>query len=288
VPHNSGCQSSVKDIVISGSTAYLADEGNGGGCFDGDWALTLGSTDTLLWQNDCLGATQAVAVVNGFLFKGSHAHDCAWVPGGFTEVRLPNGNRVGWHLLDQSLADGTLGHWTPNTNVGFASVWPGTGGLGPHAMATDGSQLFLGGDFTTVNNKPQQGIAIFPAGAAQARPARPAAPTVTSTAKGVDSVTFTAVSTPDVGTLSYKIYRDGSRTSIVTLPATSWPWARPVVHYRDAGLTPGSSHTPPTRGTTAPGPRSHGVRGDEGFSTRSRRPLSVDRPLITCRPAAAE
>ena len=60
--------------------------GNGGGCFDGDFALTLGSTDSLLWQNHCLGATQALEVVNGFLFKGSHAHDCACLPGGFPEA----------------------------------------------------------------------------------------------------------------------------------------------------------------------------------------------------------
>ena len=246
IPHNSGCQSSVKDIVVSGSTAYFADEGNGGGCFDGDWALTLGSTDTLLWQNDCLGATQALAVVNGFLFKGSHAHDCAWVPGGFPEVDNSGGTRVGWHLLDQSLADGTLGHWTPNTNVGDASVWQGTDGLGPHAMATDGSQLFLGGDFTTVNNKPQESIAIFPSGKDATAPTNPtAAPTVTSTVAGVDSVSFPATSSKDVGTLSYRIFRDGGSTPIATLNATSWPEAgmQPVLRYQDTGLTPGSSHT---------------------------------------------
>lgn len=246
VPHNSSCQSSVKDIVISGSTAYLANEGNGGGCFDGDWALTLGSTDQLLWQNDCLGATQALAVVNGFLFKGSHAHDCAWVPGGFPEVRNANGTRVGWHLLDQSLADGTVAHWTPNDNVGFGSTWPGVGGLGPHAMATDGSQLFLGGDFTTVNNKPQEGIAIFPSGKDPLAPAKPTiAPTVTSTSAGVDSVSFPATWSKDVGTLSYRIFRDGGSTPIATLTATSWPEAgtQPVLRYQDTGLAPGSSHT---------------------------------------------
>jgi Concanavalin A-like lectin/glucanases superfamily len=246
VPHNSGCQSAVKNIVISGSTAYLANEGNGGGCFDGDFAVTLGSTDQLLWQNDCLGATQALAVVNGFLFKGSHAHDCAWVPGGFPQVSNPKGGWVTWHLLDQSLADGTLGHWTPNTNTGFASQWPGVGGLGPHAMATDGSQLFLGGDFSTVNNKPQQGFAIFPSGKDPQAPANPAtAPTVTSTSAGVDSVSFPATWSKDVGTLSYKIYRDGGSTPIATLTATSWPQAgmQPVLRYQDTGLTPGSSHT---------------------------------------------
>ena len=89
-----------------------------------------------------------------------------------------------WHLLDQSLTDGTLGHWTPITNIGKPGL-AGLAGLGPHAMATDGSQLFVGGDFTTVNNKPQQGIAIFPPGKDPAAPANPtAAPTVTSTGGG--------------------------------------------------------------------------------------------------------
>ncbi len=238
--HPGTCTSTVKNVVISGSTTYLAAEGNGGGCFDGDFAVKLGSTDSLVWQNDCLGATQALEVVNGFLFKGSHAHDCAYAPGGFPQVPQ-GGGWVTWHLLDQSLTDGTLGHWTPGTNVGTTEI--GVGNLGPHAMATDGRQLFVGGDFTTVNAKPQQGFAIFPAGADQARPSRPAAPTVTSTAKGVDSLTFTAVSTPNVGTLSYKIYRDSRKTPIGTVTATSWPWALPVLHYRDARLRPGSRHT---------------------------------------------
>ena len=246
IPHNSGCQSSVKDIVISGGTAYFADEGNGGGCFDGDWALTLGSTDTLLWQSPCLGATQALEVVNGFLFKGSHAHDCAWIPGGWPEVRMADGTRLPWHLLDQSLSTGQIGHWTPNTNVGDASVWQGTDGLGPHAMATDGSQLFVGGDFTTVNNKPQSGIAIFPQGKDSTAPTNPTvAPTVTSTVAGVDTVTFPATSSKDVGTLEYRIFRDGGTSPIATLTATSWPEPgdQPTLRYEDTGLTPGSSHT---------------------------------------------
>ena len=238
--HPGSCTSTVKDVVISGSTAYLAAEGNGGGCFDGDFAVRLGSTDSLVWQNDCLGATQALEVVKGWLFKGSHAHDCAYAPGGFPQV--PQG--TGWvtrRLLDQSLTGGTLGHWTPGTNAGTTEL--GVGNLGPHAMATDGSRLFVGGDFTTVNGKRQQGFAIFPAGADQARPRTPGTVTVKSTARGVDSLTFTAVSTPDVGTLSYKIYRDKRKTPIGTVTATSWPWALPVLHYRDAGLRPGSRHT---------------------------------------------
>ncbi|MBV9382868.1 MAG: LamG domain-containing protein [Streptosporangiaceae bacterium] len=229
-----GCTGAVKDIIIGGSVAYLAAEGTGGGCFDGDFAVSLSLTggDKLIWQNDCLGATQALAIINGWLFKGSHAHDCAFAPGGFPQV--PAGG-PGHHLLDQSLTDGTLGHWTPDDNGNP---------LGPREMATNGSRLFLGGDFTTVNGKPQEGFAIFPAGPDPVHPSNPAtAPAVTSTSAGVDSVSFPAVSSRDVGTLKYAVFRDGGTTPVATLTATSWPWALPVLHYQDKGLRPGSSHT---------------------------------------------
>lgn len=234
VPYNPpGCTSDVKDITISGSTAYIGAEGTGGGCFDGDFAVNLSpSGDTLAWQNECLGATQALVVINGWLFKGSHAHDCAYSPGGFPQV---GSSGPGHHLLDQSLTDGTLGHWTPDTSGNP---------LGPRAMATDGNQLFLGGDFTSVNGKQQQGFAIFPTKPDSVYPSNPTiAPTVTSTSTGTDTVQFPAVSSADVGTLNYNIYRDGGKTPIATLTATSWPWALPVLTYQDKGLTPSSTHT---------------------------------------------
>ena len=111
-------------------------------------------------------------------------------------------------------------------------------------MATDGSQLFVGGDFSTVNGAPQQGFAIFPAVADPQAPVKPSvAPTVTSTAAGTDSVSFPATYSRSAGTLKYAIFRDGGTTPIATLTATSWPWALPVLHYQDTGLVPGSTHT---------------------------------------------
>jgi hypothetical protein len=240
VPDNGSCSPpAIKDIIVSGSTAYLSSEGTGGGCFDGDYAVTLNLSagDPLLWQNDCLGATQSMVIINGYLFKGSHAHDCAYAPGGFPQVNNNSGGWITHHLLDQSLTDGSLGHWTPDTSSP-------SNGLGPRVMATDGSQLFLGGDFTTVNGAAQEGLAIFPAGPDSKYPTNPAtAPTATSTSTGVDSVSFPAVSSRDVGTLSYQLFRDGGKTPIATLTATSWPWALPVLQYQDTGLTPGSTHT---------------------------------------------
>ncbi len=234
IPNNSSCVSDVKDIIVKGGTAYIAGEGTGAGCFDGDFAVNI-SDGSLVWQSDCLGATQSLVIINGWLYKGSHAHDCAYAPGGFPQVPNPVGK--GWvvhRLLTQSLTDGSVGHWTPNTNGNQ---------LGPRVMATDGSQLFLGGDFSTVNRNPQQGFARFAAGPDATTPGRPAAPTVRSTSAGVDSVTFTGVSDSDDGTLTYRIYRDGGTTPIAAISAASWPWALPVLHYRDAGLVAGSTHT---------------------------------------------
>lgn len=267
VPNTSSCNPpAVKDIIVSGNTAYLASEGTGGGCFDGDYAvsLNLSQGDPLLWQNDCLGATQSLVVINGYLFKGSHAHDCAYAPGGFPQVNSGSG-WVTWHLLDQSLSDGTLGHWTPNTSSP-------SGGLGPRVMATDGNQLFLGGDFTTVNGAPQEGFAIFPAGLDPQYPSNPAtAPTVTSTSAGVDTVSFPAVSSRDVGTLDYEIFRDGGSTPIATLSATSWPWALPVLQYQDTGLTPGSAHT-------------YTYAATDGTHTTSRSPVSASVTVASVNP----
>src|ERR1022692_560022 len=232
-PNHTGCLANVKDIVISGSVAYAASEGTGGGCFDGDYAVNV-SDGSLVWQNDCLGATQALVVLNGVLYKGSHAHDCAYAPDGFPQVANPSGGWFTHRLLDQSLTNGAVGHWTPNTNGN---------NLGPRVMATDGKELFVGGDFTTVNNHRQQGFARFEPGPDTTTPPRPGAPTVISTSAGVDSVTFTAVSDSDDGSLAYAIYRDGGKKPVGTIHATSWPWALPVLHFRESHLRPGRIHT---------------------------------------------
>ena len=270
VPNSGGCSSSVKDVIISGATsgapdgiAYIAAEGTGGGCFDGDFAVNV-STGSLVWQNDCLGATQSLVLIQGWLFKGSHAHDCAYAPGGFPQVNSGSG-WVSHHLLDQSLTDGSVGHFTPDTSSP-------SGGLGPRVMATDGNALFLGGDFTLINGGAQQGFAIFPSAVDPQYPTRPsAAPTVTSTSAGVDSVSFPAVSSRDVGTLTYAIYRDS--TKIATLTATSWPWALPVLHYQDTGLAHGSAHT-------------YSYTASDGPHTTAKSPASASVTVASTSPAS--
>jgi hypothetical protein len=152
------------------------------------------------------------------------------VIGGFAQI--PKGKN--YSLLAQNLTDGLLGPWYPDTNGKP---------LGPEVFATEGRQLFVGGDFTTVNNKPQQGFTRFEPSPDIAPPIRPAAPRVASVEPGTVKITFTATYDRDQGALTYTLLRDGGSTPIKTWTAASTPWAIPTIVDEDEGLEPGSTHT---------------------------------------------
>ncbi len=143
---SSTCSSNTKTVAVDTSKVYFGAEGTGGGCFDGTFAARQ-SDGVKVWRDNCLGATQAVVVIGAWLYIGSHAHNCSTVPGGFGETSPPH------HLMRESTADGHIDlSWFPNTNGKP---------LGPRALATDGARLAVGGDFTSVNSKPQQGFTKF-------------------------------------------------------------------------------------------------------------------------------
>ncbi|MDX6258734.1 MAG: hypothetical protein QOH84_422 [Kribbellaceae bacterium] len=225
---NPGCTSRVKDIESSGDRVYFANAGDGGGCFDGTWAADVASGN-LVWKSNCLGATETVTVVNGWLYKGSHAHDCSYLGGnGF-----PQG--AGRYLLTQNLDTGELGPWFPNTNTGGPTV------VGPLVSATGGSDLWVGGDFTTVNGAGQQSLARFTNTGAGAAPAKPAKVTPVSYKAGQVKVNFQTVVDNDDITLTYRVLRSFSNTVVATYTADSRFWNRPWLSFTDTGLTPGSS-----------------------------------------------
>jgi hypothetical protein len=223
-----GC-SAVHVLLTDPTLVYAGADGSGVGCFDGTLAVRP-ADGSLAWQDFCLGATQALAVIGDVLYSGSHVHDCSEVPGGMQEVVRPN-NR---HLLAEYTSDGHIGGaWFPNTNALVD---------GPRAMATDGRSLWLGGDFTTVQGTDQQGLAWFGPGPDTTMPSTPIKPTAISTSAGTVSVTWPASTDLDDEDLTYSLYRDGPQNLIATLHASSMPWTRPVLRYRDTGLKPGTSH----------------------------------------------
>jgi len=229
--HSGTCTSDIKDVKVDQSNVYFAAEGTGGGCFDGTFAARQ-SDGALVWKSDCLGATQAIEVLGGFLYKGSHAHDCSKA-GSFPEVvRVGSAHR---HLLAQRLGDGSIGPWWPNTSGNP---------LGPFAMATDGKQLFVGGDFLSVNNHAQQGFTRFGGPPDLARPRQPTILKASSVTSGQVRLVWLATTDDDDEQLVYRVYRDGATTPVFTSPVVrSTFWIRPNLSFTDSGLAPGSTHT---------------------------------------------
>ncbi len=236
-PKTPACIVELMTVRTDANTVYFGAEGTGGGCFDGTFAANV-NDGSLKWQSQCLGATQAVEIVNGLLYSGSHAHDCA--SDGFDPDAFPE---VGWarnlhrHLLARDTVTGKLSPWYPNTNGGAG------GGLGPRVMGTDGTQLFVGGEFTTVNGVGQQGFARFSPSGTDAGPARPTTPRAVASDGGKVSVFVQApvdITDPD---LTLRFYRDGGSTPFKTVPARSLFWKQPIAAIEDTGLPIGSSHT---------------------------------------------
>ena len=155
-----GHGSQVTSLTKDKSVVYAGAEGTGHGVFDGVVAFDP-DTGSKVWRNTCLGATQAVLYLNGTVYKASHAHDCSSM-GDFGQI--PSG----WEphrLLGLNPANGALLPWGTSAT---ATRWPSpdvNGGLynhlGPYALASNGRELFVGGEFTEVNHHDQEGLTRF-------------------------------------------------------------------------------------------------------------------------------
>lgn len=228
LPTNS-CVSRVKDIETYGDRIYVAAAGDGAGCFDGTFAATVSGLGELVWKNYCLGATEAITYMKGWLYKGSHAHDCS-KNGDFPEG--PWGNRF---LLVQSITSGRIGPWVPNTNA------TGDTQVGPLAMATGGADLWVGGDFTTVNGRAQQGLTRFTGLGNGAVPTKPVTPTATSPSAGRVDVSIATASTDlDDTILTYRLLRWSMGQLVTSKQAISTFWWKPKVTLTDTTLSPGT------------------------------------------------
>ncbi|MFD8635825.1 DNRLRE domain-containing protein [Streptomyces sp. NPDC059533] len=231
----------VKDIATDATGFYTANEGTGGGVFDGRIALNL--TDfNQRWRDTCLGATQAVLPYQSVLYSASHAHDCSSVG------EFPDGQRH--HLLAQpTTGTGKLG-WAPDTNDGIGE------GIGPRVM-TVGSKggvqyLWVGGEFTTVNGAAQQSLTRFASTGDTGAPSAPVASAVAFKPGEVQVRWRTSLDLDD-SALTYKVYRNGAATPIATVTADSLFFKRPQASWTDTTVTAGQSYTYRVTATDAAG-----------------------------------
>jgi hypothetical protein len=220
------CTSRVKDIDTLGTKVFISNAGSGAGCYDGVIAADA-KTGKLLWQNNCLGSTEAIKAIGNWLYKGSHAHDCS-KDGGFEDG---NGTH---YLLVESAVNGKIGPWFPNTDAG------GTTEVGPLAFASGGNDLWAGGDFTRVNGTLQQGLTRFTNAPGGAGPAAPAAPKASSTRVHRTTVSFPTVVDADNITLTYTLFR--GKTKVGSWKLNSYSWVKPTITtFSDANLKSGQS-----------------------------------------------
>lgn len=219
-------RSSVQALTRDATNFYVAAEGKGTGIFDGRIAGRLGNGE-MVWKDTCLGATQAVAVLNGVLYSGSHAHNCRDTPGGFDEGNFRQ------HFLAQSIRNRHILHWFPDTDGGTGE------GNGPRALKTAGQILWAGGEFTEVNGRRQQSLTRFTAGPDRGAPEDPPKLKASTSSAGRVTLSWRSAWDRDNAVLKYRIYRDGRLVASPT--GRSAEWKRPTMKYRDT-VTPGSRH----------------------------------------------
>ncbi|WP_416978208.1 fibronectin type III domain-containing protein [Streptomyces sp. T028] len=217
-------QSSVKTIAQDRTRFFVGAEGHGPGIYDGRIAgrLTSGS---MVWNDTCRGATQSVVPYKGVLYSASHAHDCNETPGGFPE----RADRQ--HLLAQSVENRRILHWFPDTDGGLGEE------VGPRALVVAGGVLWVGGEFTKVNEEPQQGLTRF--GSRDTGAPKVPALSLSSAAPGKVTLAWRATWDRDDASLTYRIYRDGKLVARQTKRSTYWDL--PKMTYTDS-VKPGTRH----------------------------------------------
>ena len=135
---------------------------------------------------------------------------------------MPGGRQ---HLIAQSVENSTILPWLPDTDDGA-----GPEPLGPRAMVMADGYLWVGGQFTTVNEAAQQGLTRFGSvdtGAPQIPILR-----ATSLQSGKVLVTWIASWDRDDDAVTYELFRDGVLVHQVT--AQSREWLQPTLLRRHA------------------------------------------------------
>lgn len=267
--HDDSHHSWATDLITDNDTVYVSAAGTG--TFDGRLAVDPNG-GTLRWIDNCLGGTETITILAGVLYSGSHAHNCSTQPDGFPQL----GNNAHQRLLaepakpDPARYDTPpILHWFPDTNAGP------TDGQGPRAMDNDGHHLWVGGDFTTINDQPQQSLTRFGDLTVQndtnaPEPLTKPAVTKPDGTTGTLTITWTQTWDRDNKQLKYEVLRDGT-TVVHTLDSPSQFWNLQNLNYTDTGLTPGSTHT-------------YTVRATDHFGNTTQSPTSD--PVQTSQPTA--
>ena len=258
VARNAGLDAAILSLESDGVNFYgtgfhFGGAGNVEGTFAADWA-----TGNLVWIEDCHGDTYSAYPVGGAVYTASHKHYCG-NSDGFPQTTpwtyhratafstAPRGINTpdiyGYPDHDGEPAPAPL-NWYPDVNAG---TFTGKD-QGPWTVSGNAQFVIMGGEFTRVSGKAQQGLVRFaiPQNAPnQEGPALTGSeyPLVAASAKsGEVRLTWRTNHDPDNETLNYRIYRDTQLSAPVYEGAVTTPFWKPrAMTFLDTGLAPGSS-----------------------------------------------
>ncbi|MEN2736308.1 PKD domain-containing protein [Microbacterium sp. X-17] len=264
---NGGTQAAIESLHADASGLYgsgyvFGQGGNLEGSFRADW-----TNGDLVWVEDCHGDTYDVTVLQGVEYAVGHPHYCGNI-GGFpqtsptwtfhralaftTDVRgTITADPYGYYNYAGNPRPDLL-NWYPDVNVGSYTGQS----QGPWSNESSGNYLILGGEFTQVQGKQQQGLVRFampsvaPLKIGPQIPAASYTPNVISLTAGTARIAFKTNWDPDNETLTYDVIR-GQATGhpIYTTQVTTPFWQPKSIVFTDTGQTPGTTQTYRIRAT---------------------------------------
>jgi len=256
---NGGVNSAITSLSGDAENVYATGYVFGtGGNLEGIVAASWG-TGKITWLDDCHGDTYAAVPVGDVIYKVGHAHYCGNI-GGFPQTEPWSFHRglafskaaTGTIVRDplgypnwEGLPAPSLLNWFPDLNTGTVTGQ----NQGPWTVTGNSQYVVMGGEFTTVNGTPQQGLVRFTVTQNAPNTRGPVLggsrinPTLTSPAAGTVRVRWQANYDQDNVRLTYKLTRDGDTANpIYTAVQDSTFWNRPGMTFVDTGLIPGQSY----------------------------------------------
>ncbi|MEQ4518932.1 PKD domain-containing protein [Pseudarthrobacter sp. B907] len=254
---NGGTNGAITTLASDGSNVYGAGytfgrTSNLEGMFSVKW-----SDDTTNWLEDCHGDSYSIKPIGGAVYLAGHPHYCGNI-GGFPQTQPWSFNRG---IAFGKEATGTItteshgyfnyaGRPSPPLLNWFPYLDSGTvtgQDQGPWTVNGNDDYVVMAGEFTSVNNQPQQGLVRFSRTGLAPNQRGPRVtganltPTLSSPAAGTVRVRWQANWDQDNENLVYEVRRNGA--VIATLNQASTFWRRPGMTFLDTSRVPGQSYT---------------------------------------------
>jgi hypothetical protein len=257
VVKNAGDDAGITSLTTDGKLVYgTGYSWEGDGNFEGTFAANP-TTGAVVWIEDCRGDTYSAAAVGPVVYTVGHAHYCGNI-GGFPESKPRSWQRA---VAFTTVATGTVAKasryqdfsgqpapsiltWWPSLRAG---MFTGQGQAAWSVVATS-SYVVLGGEFTHVNGRAQQGLVRFATRTLAPNKQGPIATgaalglTATPGAAGEVTLLWNRTWDRDNEMLTYVVTRVGDPTPVATRKARTSFWRTGTAAVTQTGV-PAGSHT---------------------------------------------